>query len=293
MTAGVLWALVAAVGFGFIQVSNRKANQIVDAYRSSFGLLLTVEILLLARVVVAGEVALLVSAPWSAVAFFAIATFFHFIGGWTMLGLSQQRIGVARTGALVSASSLVGTILAALILSEPITAPILGGVILAAAGVALISLSGGVGGSFAWTQPWFALTVALIWGSSPMLIRLGLDRFDHPVLGLTIGLGLSLVVYAVILTLGGGGRRGPVPVGAVGWMVFGGAAGAIAVSAQWISWDLTTVAIAITVQQFAIVVIVALVPLMFKEPFERMNAKFFFGTAAMLVGSIVVVLTGR
>ena len=293
MTAGVLWALVAAVGFGFIQVSNRKANQIVDAYRSSFGLLLTVEILLLARAVIAGELNLLVSAPWSAVALFATATFFHFIGGWTMLGLSQQRVGVARTGALVSASPLVGTILAALILSEPITAPILGGVLLAVAGVALISLSGGVGGSFAWTQPWFALTVALIWGTSPMLIRLGLDRFDHPVLGLTIGLGLSLVVYAVLLTLGGAWRRSRVPATAVRWMAFGGTAGAIAVSAQWISWDLTTIAIAITVQQLATLVIVGLVPLMFKEPFERMNPRFFLGTAAMLAGSVIVVLTGR
>lgn len=292
MTAGVLWALVAAVGFGFIQVSNRKANQIVDAYRSAFGLLLTVEILLLARAVIAGDLDLLLSAPSSAVALFATATFFHFIGGWTMLGLSQQRIGVARTGALVSASSLVGTILAALTLSEPITVPIMGGVILAVAGVSLISLSGESGG-FGWRQPWFALTVALIWGTSPMLIRLGLERFDHAVLGLTIGLGLSLVVYAVVLTLGGAWRQGAVPARAVRWMAFGGTAGAVAVSAQWISWDLTTVAIAITVQQLATLVVVGLVLVMFKEPFERMNTKFFVGTAAMLAGSIVVVLTGR
>lgn len=292
MTAGVLWALVAAVGFGFIQVSNRKSNRIVDAYRTAFGLLACVEILLIARAVVTGELGLVASAPWAAIALFTTATFFHFIGGWTLLGLSQQRIGVARTGALVSASPLVGTLLAALVLGEPLAFPILAGVVVAVAGVALISLSGGNGSSRAWTQPWLALTVALIWGTSPMLIRFGLEFFDHPVMGLTIGLGVSLAVYAGILTLGGAGRRARVPATAVRWMAFGGTAGAIAVAAQWISFDLTTVAIAITVQQLAALVIVALVPVMFKEPFERMNAMFFVGVAAMMAGSVVVVLTG-
>jgi hypothetical protein len=37
--------------------------------------------------------------------------------------------------------------------------------------------------------------------------------------------------------------------------------------------------------------VIALVPLMFKEPFERMNLQFFVGTAAMLAGSALVVLT--
>lgn len=292
MNAGVLWALVAAVGFGLIQVSNRKSNQLVGAYRTAFGLLLCVETILLVRAAVTGEWAMLFAAPAVAVWLFAVATFFHFMAGWTLLGLSQQRIGVARTGALVSASPLVGTILAAIALSEPLTFPILAGVVLAVAGVALISLSG-EGGGFAWTQPWLALAVALIWGTSPLLIRLGLDRFDHPVLGLTIGLAVSLAAYGVILTIAGAWRRDPMPARALRWMAFGGAAGAVAVSAQWISWDLTTIAIAITVQQLATLVVVGLVPLMFDEPFERMNLKFFGGTVAMLAGSIIVVLVGR
>lgn len=293
MTAGVIWALVAAFGFGLIQVSNRKANQLVDAYRTAFGLLLCVEMLLLIRAALAGELSMLFSAPLAAVGLFVVATFFHFIGGWTLIGLSQQRIGVARTGALVSASPLVGTLLAAWVLAEPLTFPILGGVVLAVAGVALISLSGGAGRAASWSQPWLALIVAVIWGASPMLIRLGLDRFDHPVLGLTIGLGPSLVVYGLILTGAGAWRRSPMPARAVRWLAFGGMAGAVAVSAQWISWDLTTIAIAITVQQMATLVIVALVPFMFKEPFERMNSRFLVGTAAMLAGSIIVVLVGR
>lgn len=293
MIGGVLWALVAALGFGFLQACNRRSNQLSDAYRTAFGLLLAVEILLVVRALVLGELALVAEAPLGVVVLFSVATFFHFAGGWTLLALSQQRIGVARTGALVSAAPLVGTLLAAPVLDEPLTVPILGGVLLAVAGVALISLSGGRNSGSGWARPWLALTVALIWGSSPMLIRIGLEDFAYPVLGLTIGLGVTLPLYALFLALTGLGRGTPVPAAARRWMMVGGVAGAVAVSAQWISFTLTTIAIAITVQQLAVLVVVALVPFMFKEPFERMNPLFFTGTTAVLAGSVLVVLAGR
>lgn len=295
MMAGVLWSLLAALGFGFLQACNRKSNQLSDAYRTAFGLLFAVEVLLVLRAVVLGELGLLALLPLRVAVLFSVATFFHFAGGWTLLALSQQRIGVARTGALVSAAPLVGTLLAAPVLDEPLTLPILGGVLLAATGVALISLSGGrnSGAGGGWARPWLALTVALIWGSSPMLIRIGLEDFPYPVLGLTVGLGVAVPLYALALRATGVGRGSRVPAAARRWMMLGGVAGVVAVSSQWISFTLTTIAIAITVQQLATLVVVALVPLMFKEPFERMNPLFFTGTAAMLAGSVLVVLAGR
>jgi drug/metabolite transporter (DMT)-like permease len=288
--SGALWALVAAIGFAFLQVSNRKSNQLVDAYRTAFGLLLTVEIVLVLGSLIFGDFGLLFAAPPMAVLIFAVTTLFHFIGGWTLLALSQQRIGVARTGALVSAAPIIGTLVAALALDEPLTVTIAAGVLLAVVGVAMISLSGRVAGTDEWRRPWLALTVALIWGSTPLLIRLGLERFDHPVEGLTIGLATSVAIYAVLLMVTGR-WRGPVPATAVRWMVIGGFCGAIAVSAQWLSFDLTTIAIAITVQQLSVLFVIALVPLMFKQPFERMNPRFFAGAALVLSGTTVVLLS--
>jgi uncharacterized membrane protein len=122
------------------------------------------------------------------------------------------------------------------------------------------------------------------------LIRLGLDRFDHPVEGLTIGLATSVAIYAVLLMVTGR-WRGPVPATAVRWMVIGGFCGAVAVSAQWLSFDLTTIAIAITVQQLSVLFVIALVPFMFKQPFERMNPRFFAGAALVLSGTAVVLLS--
>lgn len=281
---------MAAVGFAFLQASNRKSNLLIDAYRTAFGLLVAVEAMLLIGILLFGDAGLLLEAPPVAVLMFSVATFFHFVGGWTLLALSQQRIGVARTGALVSAAPIVGTLVAAVGLDEPLTLTILGGVLLAVAGVGMISLSGGDSGGDGWRRPWLAITVALIWGITPLLIRLGLERFDHPVEGLTIGLACSVAVYAVILTLRGAWRDSA-PAKAVRWMMFGGLCGAIAVSGQWMSFDLTTIAIAITVQQLAVIFVIALVPLMFRQPFERMNRRFFTGAALVLLGATVVVLS--
>ncbi len=161
---------------------------------------------------------------------------------------------------------------------------------LTVAGVGMVSMSGAVRGSRRWAAPWHALAVAALWGISPQFIRLGLRGLDAPVLGLTIGLGISLVVFFFGLTAAGAWRRQSAPVAAYRWMLAGGLSGAIAISAQWISFGLTTVAVAITVQQLATLVVVALVPLMFHEPIERLNLLLLAGTAAMLAGSSVVVL---
>jgi len=287
---GALWALVAAIGFAFLQVSNRKANQVLDAYRTAFGFLVAVEVVLLVRFALLGDLGLLLSAPSSAVVIFGVTTLFHFVGGWTLLALSQQTIGVARTGALVSSAPIVGTLVAAIALDEPLTLAIAGGVLLAVVGVALISLSGRVSGSEEWRRPWFGLAVAMIWGSTPLLIRIGLERFDEPVAGLTIGLASSVVVYALLLTVTGRWKK-PVPATAVRWIAFGGVCGATAVSAQWLSFDLTTIAIAITVQQMSVLFVMALVPIMFRQPFERMNPRFFGGAILVLMGAIIVLLS--
>ena len=126
-----------------------------------------------------------------------------------------------------------------------------------------------------------------------MLIRKGLLGIDHPVLGLTVGLGAALVVHALVLTFTHSWRPETWDRGAFRWMALGGITGAVGIGAQWVAFGLTTIAIAITVQQLATLVVVALAPLMFDAAFERLNVKLLTGTAAMLAGSAIVVLAGK
>lgn len=292
MSAGVLWALLAALGFGFTQMMNRKANLLVDAFRTAFGLLVAVEAILVARLLVTGEVALLADAPLGSLAYFSASAIIHYIGGWTLLALSQQTIGVARTGALVSAAPILGTLLAVPTLGESVTLLTFVGVAVTVAGVALISLSR-PGDSKQWSNPWFALLVATFWGTSPIFIRKGLEGLDEPVLGLTVGLAAALVVHFIGLTVAGLWKRPRPPRSAYRWMLAGGVTGAIGISAQWVSFSRTTIAISITVQQLATLVVVGLAPVIFDAKQERLTVSLAVGTAAMISGAVIVVTAGR
>lgn len=283
--------MLSALGFGFTQMMNRKSNLMTDAFRTAFGLLLCVETLLLVRLFVSGDFRTLADAPIRSLAFFAGSTTIHYGLGWTLLALSQQKIGVARTGALVSAAPIVGVLLAVPVLGEDLSWLTFIGVLTSVAGVVLISLSRGPGGG-RWTRPWLALMVATLWGSSPMLIRKGLEGLDEPIIGLTVGLGVSLILHAVGLTIAGAWKRNPIPRDAYKWMMIGGVTGAIGIGAQWISFGLTTIAIAITVQQLATLVIVGLAPVVFDAKFEKLTPPLIVGTLMMLAGSGIVVQLG-
>lgn len=292
MQAGVLWGLVAAIGFGFTQMMNRKSNLMLDAFRTAFGMLLAVELILIARLVVTGDIGLLADVPMSSVGYFSLSAVIHYIGGWTFLALSQQSIGVARTGALVAAAPIVGTLLAVPVLDESLTVLTFVGVACTVGGVALISLSR-PSGAEGWSNPWFALVVAGLWGTSPIFIRKGLEGLDEPVFGLTLGLAVALVIHAAGLFVTGQWRRPRPPRAVYKWMLAGGVTGAVGISAQWVSFSLTTIAISITVQQLATLVVVGFAPIVFDAKLERLTVPLAIGTAAMITGAVVVVWAGN
>lgn len=136
---GILWAIVAGVGFGFFQVLNRKAGGRIDAYRGTFLLLAISSIVLVAASLATEDLSMLWAAPGLAWVNFAIAGLIHFFFGWSFLTLSQHRIGAARTGALIGAAPLFATIIAALTLNEFVDLPTLAGILLVVGGVYLVS----------------------------------------------------------------------------------------------------------------------------------------------------------
>lgn len=291
MSSGVAWSLLAALGFGFTQNLNRKSNLLVGPYRTAFGLLVFVELVLVIQLTATGGWSVLDGAPLRFLWYFVASALIHYMVAWTLLALSQNQIGVARTGAVTSAAPLVGAVLAAVFLAEPLTIWTVFGVLASAMGVTLVSLSRAPDAGKQWVIPGFGLAVAACWGTSPMLIRKGLEGIDAPVLGLAVGLGAALVVHAVVLTATGRWTSEPFDPRAIVWMALGGLTGAVAISSQWISFGLTTIAIAITVQQLATLVVVAVAPIMFGT-IERPNALLLAGTATMLAGSALVVWAG-
>lgn len=289
--SGVAVAASAGIGFGIFQAVNRRVNQEMDAYRGTFLLLVIGSTVMAVFSLATRDLSVLTSATPSAFGYFAGAGIVHFFVGWTCLGLSQQQVGAATTGAVLASTPLVGSVLAALTLGEPLTPLMAAGILMAAGGVALLSLrrSSGVERTF----PWFALGAALSWGSSPLLIRWGLEGLPDPIVGVTLGFLAATAAYAVALGMTRRRRAAErIPRSGVKWATAAGFLVAICIALQWIAFDLIAVAVAITVMQLSAPTVIAIAPVVIRSEAERPTLPLILGAAAVLGGSVLVVLTG-
>jgi len=199
---GVMLAALAGIGFGIFQAFNRRAGGTFGAYTATFLLLLISALILLVASLVTEDLSLLQRAPFIAFVNFGLAGFIHFFIGWTFLTISQNRVGASRTGALVGATPLFATFIAALAFEEFLRLPILLGVLTVVAGVYLVSMSRGSDAnpvSISWRDSLFGLGTALCFSISPIFIRAGLEDLPSPLLGVTVGMGLSAISYGVVL----------------------------------------------------------------------------------------------
>ncbi|MGD8466179.1 MAG: DMT family transporter [Anaerolineae bacterium] len=136
---GVLWAIVAGVGFGVFQAFNRRAGRSIDSYLSTFLLLLCSSITLVIVSVLTEDLGPLSEAPWTAYLNFGLAGFVHFLLGWTFLTLSQKRVGAARTGALIGTTPLFAFAVGLVFFGETLSLPVIIGMVLVIGGVYLVS----------------------------------------------------------------------------------------------------------------------------------------------------------
>ena len=136
---GVLWAIVAGVGFGFFQSFNRRAARGIDTYWATFFLILISSLVLLLASVLTEDLSLLWNAPPRAFVNFGLAGFVHFFAGWTFLSISQKLVGAARTSALIGATPLFAFFVGILAFDEFLNLPIILGIILVISGVYLVS----------------------------------------------------------------------------------------------------------------------------------------------------------
>lgn len=136
---GFAWAILSGLGFGFFQIFNRRAGRRLHAYQATFLLLLTSSVILVLASFGFEDFSLLAAAPPAAFINFALAALVHFFLGWTLLTISQNEVGAARTGALVGTSPLFGTLIGFLFLGEYLNLLTIAGILLVVAGVYLVS----------------------------------------------------------------------------------------------------------------------------------------------------------
>ena len=136
---GILWAIVAGLGFGVFQAFNRRAGRSIDSYLSTYMLLVASSIVLVVVALLTEDLSALRQAPLMAYVNFGLAGFVHFFLGWTFLTLSQKLVGAARTGALIGTTPLFAFAVGLVFFGEVLSLPIIIGVILVMSGVYLVS----------------------------------------------------------------------------------------------------------------------------------------------------------
>jgi drug/metabolite transporter (DMT)-like permease len=292
---GVVPAVLAAVGFALFQLVNRRALSGVDVFRGTATLLGVGAAILLLIAWVTGGLALVPSAPVAALLFCAAAGFVHFFCGWTLLGLSQVRLGVARTGILLGTVPLFGALVAAAALDEGLTAPAVLGLLIVTTGVAVVSARGGtsvLGIVDARVGVAAGLGAALCWSVSPVLIRQGLEGLPSPLAGAAIGMFASALVYtaAVVLT---GRRAGRAAVIVRTWqlLLLGGTLVSLSIWMQWVAFDLAPVASVLALLQLTPVTVVVLASRLGGDELKGAVARrVWTGASLTVAGSLVLVL---
>jgi drug/metabolite transporter (DMT)-like permease len=291
---GPLLAAAAGLGFGVFQTLNRRAvGGMSDAYLATFLQLLVALAVLFAASLATEDIGTLRAATTVSLIWFGAAGLVHFFLGWTLLNMSQMRIGAARTSPLLSTNPVFGAAIAAAWLREfPRLLAWLGiGLVLAGAFLVSLERVADTGWGVSWRDAAPGLATALAWSISPVFIKEGLQGLDSPLLGLTTGMLVALLFYAAALPLR------PRAEGAVlgSWdslafkLLAGGMVG-LSVWARWVSLDHSGVAVVLALGLLSVPIVLFLSPLLMGRDVERVDAQIWAGGALVVAGGLLLVL---
>ena len=138
--SGVLWAIVSAISFGLFQTISRKAGMNVNAFFHTFFLMIISTFFMIISTLILEDIKhLTLYLTWQGIFYFAVAGIIHFVLGWTLLTVSQNRIGASRTSALVGTAPIFATLIGYLFFQEILSFLTILGIILVVSGIYLVT----------------------------------------------------------------------------------------------------------------------------------------------------------
>ncbi|HSO14231.1 MAG TPA: DMT family transporter [Anaerolineales bacterium] len=289
---GALWATISGIGFGFFQAFNRRAGQAFDAYFSTFVLIAISALILAGASVLTEDLGRLNGLPLMTYVNFALAGLIHFFLGWTLLTVSQNKIGAARTGALSGTSPLFALFISALAFNEFLRAPVLGGILMLVAGVYLVSfdknpLAGASGKQ--WLDSMYGLGVAVCFSISPIFIRGGLEILNSPLLGVTIGMSFSALAYGITLFF----RRshllqGVLTSDAIIYQLAASVFVGFSTWTRWVALDEAPVSVVLALGRLNVPVVILLSPILVGSAQENVTLRVWIGAILIVSGSLIL-----
>jgi drug/metabolite transporter (DMT)-like permease len=291
---GVLWAAVAGVGFGLFQSVNRASIEDLDVYRSTFIQLVVSAVILSVATTLSEDLTRLRSIPAGALANFAVAGMVHFFVGWTLLNASQKRLGAARTSPLIATTPLFGAVIAAITLGETPSVVTVIGIATIVAGVYVVALGRRGTRSMRWRDSVYGLGTATCWAISPIFIRRGLERFDRPLAGVTIGVLAAVAVYGVAMLIRG---RHATPTAsasrtAMTWKLGAGVLVGFSTWTRWYAFSLAPVAVVLGLALLSVPTVMVMAPLLVGRDHERVTRPVVMGASLVVAGALVLIANG-
>jgi drug/metabolite transporter (DMT)-like permease len=297
--SGAVVAAASGVGFGLFQTLNIRAVRGMDPFASTFVQIAVAAVALLAASAVSGGLGDLAGAPGDSLAWFAAAGLLHFVAGWTLLNVSQKRIGAARTSPLLTTVPLFGIAFAALTVGQLPAAVELPAIALMVTGAYVVVSRGRTGTGPpnrglhvrpADAAP--ARACATCWALSPALTVRGLRGLDDPLLGLTLGLVVSTAGYALAFAVA---RRGlglrTAGRSALAIKLLAGILVGLSTYGRWAALDRTTVAAVLALNLLSIPVVLLAAPLAAGRHAERVTPRVWAGAGLVVSGSLLLIVT--
>ena len=297
---GVLLATAAGLGLGLFQTVNRRAVLGLDVFMATFIQLLVSAVVLITISLLTVNLAVLQTTSLTTWLSFAGAGLIHFFLGWTFLNASQKRVGAARTTSLTGALPLFGMVLAALILGEFPTILAVFGVLLIVSGVYLVNykrlqqrhpVSREQGLEGGWRSLMPGLLAALCWAISPIFFRYGLAQLPSAILGLTFGILLSVIGYALVLAFRGLTTPiNQIPTNYLMTKIIAGLLSALSMWAYWGAIGLAPVGLVLALSLLSVPVVIFLSPLLVGQDLEQVTSHVWLGSGLIVVGSLAAIV---
>jgi drug/metabolite transporter (DMT)-like permease len=290
---GTLVAAASGIGFGLFQSLNVRAVRGMDPYASTFLQIFVAAVALGAVAVATGGLDELDGAPAWALIDFAAAGVLHFVAGWTFLNLSQKRIGAQRTSPLLVTVPLFGIVVAAVTVGQLPAAVELPAMALMIAGAYVVASRGTRIRLAHVVDALPALGCAFCWALSPVLTLRGLEGVNDPLLGLSLGLAVSVVGYLLAfavarrdLGLSTAGREALLIKLLAGLLV------GLSTWGRWAALDSTAVAVVLALNLLSVPVVLVAAPLVSGRHLEPVERRVWGGAALVVAGSLLLIGLG-
>jgi uncharacterized membrane protein len=140
-----------------------------------------------------------------------------------------------------------------------------------------------------WRNSLFGLGTAICFAISAIFIRNGLEGLPSPLLGVSVGMIITSVVYGVVLVFRRKQiRQGPIPRDAWLFQVAAGAIVGLATWARWIALDMAPVAVVMALGRTNVPVVIFLAPLLVGRKAERVTVRVWLGAVLIVAGAVIL-----